>query len=79
MIDSTGILELVAHLEETYGIEVSDVGSEYTDDGSHLNPLGRDAVATQLLRVLANLQSPARNLWRTYDYRHSARHSPAET
>ena len=47
IIDSTGILELVSHLEETYGIEVAD---------DELNPDNLDSInkiAAYLLRKSA--------------------------
>ena len=50
IIDSTGVLELVAHLEETYGVSVSD---------SELLPENLDSV-NKLARFLeGKLQAPA--------------------
>jgi acyl carrier protein len=51
IIDSTGILELVAHLEEAYGIEVAD---------DELNPDNLDSInkiAAYLARKVAALAS----------------------
>lgn len=56
IIDSTGILELVTFLEETYGIEVAD---------SELNPDNLDSVTriaaylTRKIPNLASLEEPA--------------------
>jgi len=58
IIDSTGILELISHLEGTYGIEVTD---------DELNPDNLDSVnkisayLTRKLPVMAPAQAETRN------------------
>lgn len=52
IIDSTGVLELVAHLESTYGIKVSD--DELTPD--NLDSI--DAICAYIARKRASAAQP---------------------
>lgn len=51
LIDSTGILELVCHLEETYGIEITD---------DELNPDNLDSI--NKIDAYLSRKLPSRNL-----------------